>query len=257
MPRRPRHFLYRGLYVTGLLLLLGTAWLRVTGTQIILNVGDMARFGTILFQILAVLQLALVVFFAALGAASNVSQEKDRRTLILLLLTRMTNSELVLGKLMASLLSIFFMIAAALPVFMLITLFGGVSFMQVARVIGVTLASALVAGSLGSTLAVVAREDVSDALNDDPHTRYVDGYLGDDWYWLGRHSDLRFGGPYLGNALQSFSGRASSGPSGHGQQFDTATAARCGQRLCCHRPVRVTATQWHRDYACACLESVA
>lgn len=152
-PRRPRHFLYRAVYVTGLLLLICTAWLRVTGTQIILNVGDMARFGTILFQILALLQLALVVFFAALGSASNVCQEKDRRTLILLLLTRMTNGELVLGKLFASLLNIFFIVAAALPVFMLITLFGGVSFLQVARVFGVTLASILVAGSLGSTLA--------------------------------------------------------------------------------------------------------
>ena len=153
LPRRPRHFLYRSLYVTGLLLLICTAWLRVTGTQIILNVGDMARFGSILFQILALLQLALVIFFAAMGAASNVSQEKDRRTLILLLLTRMTNSELVLGKLFASLLNIFFMLAAAVPVFMLTTLFGGVSFVQVVRVFAVTIASALVAGSLGSTLA--------------------------------------------------------------------------------------------------------
>ncbi len=153
-PRRPRHFLYRSLYVTGLLLLMCTAWLRVTGTQIILNIGDMARFGTILFQILALLQLALMIFFAAMGAASNVCQEKDRRTLILLLLTRMTNTELVLGKLGASLLNILVMLAAALPVFMLITLFGGVSVVQVVRVYCVTLASVLVAGSLGSTLAL-------------------------------------------------------------------------------------------------------
>ncbi len=153
-PRRPRHFLYRTIYVSGLLLLMCTAWLRVTGTQIILNVGDMARFGTILFQILALLQLALVIFFAAMGAASNVCQEKDRRTLILLLLTRMTNTELVLGKLAASLLNIVCILAAALPVFMLTTLFGGVSFVQVMRVFGVTLASVLAAGSLGNTLAL-------------------------------------------------------------------------------------------------------
>lgn len=152
-PRRPRHFLYRSLYVTGLFLLMCTAWLRVTGTQIILNVGDMAHFGTILFQILALLQLALVVFFAAMGTASNISQEKDRRTLILLLLTRMSNTELVLGKLFASLLTIFFMLAAALPLFMLTTLLGGVSFVQVARIYGVTIASALAAGSLGALYA--------------------------------------------------------------------------------------------------------
>ncbi len=153
-PRRPRHFLLRSLYVTGLLLLMCTAWLVVTGAQIILNVGDMARFGTMLFQILASLQFTLVIFLAAMGTASNVCQEKDRRTFILLLLTRMSNLELVLGKLFASLLNIFCILGAALPVFMLVTLFGGVSFVQVLRVYCVTLASVLVAGSIGNTLAL-------------------------------------------------------------------------------------------------------
>jgi len=141
-------------YVAALLILMCTAWLVLAGTQIIRNVGDMARFGSILFQILAPLQLALVVFLAALVAASAVSQEKDRRTLILLLMTRLTNNELVLGKLLASLLNVFAMLAVALPVFMLITLFGGVSFEQVWRVFGVTAAAALAAGSLGSMLAL-------------------------------------------------------------------------------------------------------
>lgn len=154
LPRRPRHFLVRALYVTVLLLLMCTAWLLVAGTQIMLNVGDMARFGAILFQILAPLQLAFVVFFAAIGSASAVCQEKDRRTLILLLLTRMSNTELVLGKLMASSLNVLVMVSAAIPVFMLVTLFGGVSFGQVARVFAITFASALAAASLGSTLAL-------------------------------------------------------------------------------------------------------
>jgi ABC-type transport system involved in multi-copper enzyme maturation permease subunit len=154
LPRRPRHYLYRALYVTVLLLLMCTAWLVVAGTQVISNVGDMARFGSILFQRLAPFQLALVLFFSAMGTAAAVAQEKDRRTLILLLLTRVSNSELVLGKMMASLLNVLAMIAAAVPLFMLITLFGGVSFGQVARVVGVTVASALVAGSLGSTIAL-------------------------------------------------------------------------------------------------------
>ena len=154
LPRRPRHFLVRALYVTVLLLLMCTAWLLVAGTQIMLNVGDMARFGAILFQILAPLQLAFVVFFAAIGSASTVCQEKDRRTLILLLLTRMSNTELVLGKLMASSLNVLVMVSAAIPVFMLVTLFGGVSFGQVARVFAITFASALAAASLGSTLAL-------------------------------------------------------------------------------------------------------
>lgn len=153
-PRRPRHFVYRSVYVTVLLLVFWTAWLIVAGTQIIRNVGDMARFGSILFQILAPFQLALLIFLAAFGVAGAVAQEKDRRTLVLLLMTRLNNSELVLGKLFASLLDVFVMLAASLPLFMLATLFGGISFSQVIRVIIVTLTTVLAAGSLGSMFAL-------------------------------------------------------------------------------------------------------
>ncbi len=153
-PRRPRLFIYRAVYAGALLILMCTAWLVLAGTQVIRNVGDMARFGGILFQLLAPLQLALAVFFAAMMSASAVAQEKDRRTLILLLMTRLTNSELVLGRLMSSLLNILVMLAAGLPVFMFATLFGGISFQQVARVLAVTLATVLAAGSLGSMMAL-------------------------------------------------------------------------------------------------------
>ncbi|MEQ8791406.1 MAG: ABC transporter permease subunit [Pirellulaceae bacterium] len=153
-PRRGRFFFYRSLYVAGLLLLMCTAWLVLAGTQVIRNVGDIARFGSVLFQILTPLQLALVVFLSAILAAGAVAQEKDRKTLILLLMTRMSNSELVLGKLLASLLNVLVMLAAALPLFAFLVVLGGVSFAQVARVFAVTVVTALAAGSLGSTIAL-------------------------------------------------------------------------------------------------------
>lgn len=153
-PRRPKFYLTRTVYVIALLILMCTAWLVVAGTQIIRNVGDMARFGAVLFQILAPLQLAVVAFGAAIVSASAVAQEKDRRTLILLLMTRMSNAELVLGKLLASLLNVFVMLVAALPLFMMIPMFGGVSFTQVFHAFLVTALTVLAAGSLGSTLAL-------------------------------------------------------------------------------------------------------
>lgn len=153
-PRRPRHFLQRSVYALALLVLICTAWFVLAGTQIIQNVGDMARFGSALFLILSPLQLALVVFLAAFGVASAVSQEKDRRTIILLLMTRMSNTELVLGKLFASLLEVLVMLLAAIPIFLMITLLGGVSLEQVLRVFAVTFVTAFAAGSLGSTLAL-------------------------------------------------------------------------------------------------------
>ena len=153
-PRRSRTYASRAAYVAVLGFVVVTSYLVLTGTQLVGDVGDLARFGTILFQLMAPLQLALAVFFAAMLSASAVAQEKDRRTLILLLLTNLTNSELVLGKLMASLLNVLMMLVAALPVFMITALLGGISFGQIGRVFAVTLASVLVCGSLGSMLAL-------------------------------------------------------------------------------------------------------
>src|SRR5688572_16047643 len=138
-PRRPQHYIYRTAYAGGLFLLMVTAWLVLVGTQEVRTVGDISRFGGRLFWILAPLQLALVTFLAAQAAASGVAQEKDRRTMLLLLMTRLENSELVLGKLFASLLDVLVMLLAGLPVFVFMTLFGGISIEQVAKVFAVTL----------------------------------------------------------------------------------------------------------------------
>ena len=61
-PRRPKHYFQRVVYVTTLLILMCTSWLVLNGTQIISNLGDMARFGAVLFSFIAPLQLACVVF---------------------------------------------------------------------------------------------------------------------------------------------------------------------------------------------------
>lgn len=153
-PRRPRHFITRTVYGIALLVLICTAWLLLTNTQDIQNAGDMARFGSIMFQILAPLQLALLMFLAAIQAASNIAIEKDKETLILLLMSRMTNSELVLGKLFSSLLYIAALMLTSLPIFMLIVLFGGTSFIQVGWTFAVTGLTVLAAGSLGAIVAL-------------------------------------------------------------------------------------------------------
>ncbi len=153
-PRRIRHYMMRTVYAVALLLLICTAWMILNGTQVVQNLGDMARFGSVLFQIMAPLQLALMLFLSAIQVASSIAIEKDRQTLILLLMSRLTNSELVLGKLLSSLLNIGVMLIAALPIFMFVVLFGGTSFEQVLWTFLVTLFAALAAGSLGAMIAL-------------------------------------------------------------------------------------------------------
>jgi ABC-type transport system involved in multi-copper enzyme maturation permease subunit len=153
-PRRISFFAARTIFATALFALTATAWQLLIGSQRVENVGDLAWFGASAFQILAQLQLAVAMPFSALLVASAVALEKDRKTLDLLLMTNLTNSELVLGKLLASMLSVVVVVVAALPLLAILSLLGGVSAGQIFRVQAVTLASALAAGSLGSTVAL-------------------------------------------------------------------------------------------------------
>ena len=153
-PRDWRLYFVRALYVAALFALAVTAWLILIGSQPIRTLGDLSRFGAAAFALLAPVQLALATAFSALLTAAAVAQEKDRRTLDLLLMTNMTNSELVLGRLLASIWAVMGLVVAGAPLLMLLVLLGGVAPAQVARVTGVTLAASFAAGSLGSTLAL-------------------------------------------------------------------------------------------------------
>lgn len=153
-PRRDKTYVGRGVYGGFLLLVISAAWLALSGTQRIVDVGDFARFGASLFGLLAPLQLVIALFFGAMLAAAAVGQEKDRKTLVLLLLTRLSNSELVLGKLCAALLQIVVFTVVSIPILLLAAAMGGVSFGQVARVFLVTLFATLAGGSLGSCVAL-------------------------------------------------------------------------------------------------------
>lgn len=149
-PRRPRLYALRFVYGAALILLIATAWMVINGTQTVRNISDLARFGAILLLILAPLQLILLLFVSATQSTSRVSIEKDRQTLILLLMTRMSNSELVLGKLFSSLIGVGSMLLTALPIFLLIVLFGGTTFAQVLWSFAVTGMACLVAASIGT-----------------------------------------------------------------------------------------------------------
>jgi ABC-type Na+ efflux pump permease subunit len=152
-PRRLRFYLQRVIFVLVLFSLVCTAWALLAGIQQVRNTGDLARFGVLVFQLVVPLEWVVTMFLAAITAASIVAHEKDRRTLDLLLLTRLSSPQIVLGKLLASLVGIANLILAAVPLLLLIALLGGVNLYQVFMATLLILITAAWTGALANLVA--------------------------------------------------------------------------------------------------------
>lgn len=152
-PRRPAHFVIRAAIVGLFFVLMWTAWQAVVGFAQAPKLGDMARFNSILFQLLSLTQILLATFTAGLYGTSSISHEKDRRTFILLLVTRLKDGEIVLDKFLCGMLQVGSVLLLMLPVFTLSALLGGVSFGQIGGVFAVTLGAALLSNAIGVIVA--------------------------------------------------------------------------------------------------------
>ena len=153
-PRSIRFYVSRAAFASGMFILMWTAWQSLIGWREVRDFGTFARFGSVLYYLFAQLQLTLLLFFAPLSAATAVSHEKDRRTFLLLLMTDLSDLEIVLGKLVASFLQILAVLFAGLPVLALCALLGGISFGQVLNLFAVTAASGLSGGAIGLLIAL-------------------------------------------------------------------------------------------------------
>lgn len=152
-PRRLSHYMMRSGFVGGLLILFYSIRQATIGFQDVLFASDVASFSAMTFRVFALLELTLALFFATVFSASLVAQEKDRKTLILLLMTDLRNHELAVGKLLASLLNVGVLLATSWPVFCFLKLLGGITWEQIFWSQAIVGAATLAAGSWGCLVA--------------------------------------------------------------------------------------------------------
>lgn len=153
LPRQFRHYMIRSGYIGLLFVLIWTAGQTTFGFQDVRGIAAMASFGNLVFQILGFVQLTLVLFFSLLFTAGNIAQEKDRQTLILLLMTDLSNREIVLGKLLSSLLQVGTLILVSVPVFIFLQMLGGIATDQVLWLIALCAVTAFLSGSWAAMVA--------------------------------------------------------------------------------------------------------
>ena len=108
-----------------------------------------ALIGQSIFTLLSIFQLILVCFIAPAFTAGQISLEREKQTLDLLISTPMRPSAIVIGKLAAALAFVVLMIVAAIPITAIVLMYGGAAVDDIVRQQLVLLATALVLGAIG------------------------------------------------------------------------------------------------------------
>ncbi|MGH2428989.1 MAG: ABC transporter permease [Candidatus Limnocylindria bacterium] len=108
-----------------------------------------AVIGQWIFTLLSIFQLILVCFIAPGFTAGQISLEREKQTLDLLITTPLRPSAIVIGKLLAALAFVFLMIVAAVPISAIVLMYGGASVDDIVRQQLVLVATAVALGAVG------------------------------------------------------------------------------------------------------------
>jgi ABC-type transport system involved in multi-copper enzyme maturation permease subunit len=105
--------------------------------------------GQTIFTLLSIFQLILICFIAPGFTAGQISLEREKQTLDLLVSTPMRPGAIVIGKLLAALAFVVLMIVAAVPITAIVLMYGGASVDDIVRQQLVLLATAVALGAIG------------------------------------------------------------------------------------------------------------
>ena len=111
-----------------------------------------------LYMFVAVLEFVMVVFLMPALTAGSISGERERRTLELMLTTKMTPADIILGKLAASLSTLVLLITSSFPVLALMFIYGGVTLWDIGILLLCYLVAALLVGSIGIFCSAVFKK---------------------------------------------------------------------------------------------------
>lgn len=111
-----------------------------------------------LYVFVAVLEFVMLIFIMPAITAGSISGERERRTLDMMLTTKMTPAQIVLGKLLSSLSTVMLMIVSSFPILAMVFVYGGVTLKDMGKLLLCYLAAALFIGSMGICCSAVCHK---------------------------------------------------------------------------------------------------
>src|SRR4051794_41166715 len=124
--RRWQGYALRSCFVVLLLAALVVTWASRSEIQAATSIRGLAQFGELFYVAVVGTQIALVLLAAPAATAGAICLDRARGTLAHLMVTDLSDGEIVLGKLAARLVPVLWLVGCALPVMAILTLLGGV-----------------------------------------------------------------------------------------------------------------------------------
>jgi ABC-type transport system involved in multi-copper enzyme maturation permease subunit len=152
--RRWQAYAVRGLFVLALLVGLALVWQTATTNTNLTARQQLVNAGTSFYYTMTIIQLSLVLLAAPAATAGAICLDKARGTLAHVMVTDLTDREVVLGKLAARLVPVLNLVACALPVAALGTLMGGIDPIALTGAFLIAVGVALLGCSLALALSV-------------------------------------------------------------------------------------------------------
>ncbi|MGG1660762.1 ABC transporter permease [Brevibacillus sp. NRS-1366] len=110
-----------------------------------------------LLMMLSILQLGMIGFVVPGLTAGVISGERERQTLSILLTTNVSATRLILGKWLASLSFMTFLVFATIPLYAIVFLYGGISPVQLIKVFSFYVITMFAIGSIGVLLSTLIK----------------------------------------------------------------------------------------------------
>ena len=105
--------------------------------------------GMAIFSVLSIIQIVLVAVIAPAFTAGQISLEREKQTLDLLMTTPLHPGAIVLGKLATALAFVVLLVVAAVPITAIVLMYGGARIENIAQQLAVLLATAFGFGAIG------------------------------------------------------------------------------------------------------------
>ncbi len=155
--RRWQTYALRSAGVAALLFAMGTIAISTLGTEGS-SAREYANLGQAYFIAMIGVELALVMLAAPAATAGAICLDRARGTLAHMLMTDLSDAEIVLGKLAARLLPVFGLVACTWPVMAISSLLGGIDPIALTLAYAVILAVAVLGSTIALALSVWARK---------------------------------------------------------------------------------------------------